>query len=76
ALGGDSLRATQVVVRLVKEFGPDVPILTVFQYPSLAEFAANIAQRQLLATDDNELIDLLAEIENLSEEDVANRLNH
>jgi acyl-CoA synthetase (AMP-forming)/AMP-acid ligase II/acyl carrier protein len=76
ALGGDSLLATQVISRLTKEFGFDVPILTIFQYPKLMELAANIVQNQLSSTDENELINLITEIENLSEEDVVNRLKN
>jgi acyl carrier protein len=76
ALGGDSLLATQVISRLTKEFGFDVPILTIFQYPNLAELAANIVQSQFSSADENELLNLITEIESLSEEDVENRLRN
>ena len=76
ALGGDSLLATQVISRLTREFGFDVPILTIFQHPNLAELAANIVQSQFSSADENELLNLITEIENLSEEDVENRLRN
>ena len=73
-LGGDSLLAGRVTARLIKKFGFDVPILMIFQYPVLAELAAEVVQRQLLSADENELKDLLTEIENLSQEEAEKRL--
>jgi len=75
SLGGDSLLATQVSTRLTKEFGFDVPILAIFHYPTLAELADTIDQRRFATTEDNELIKLIMELENLSEEEAKNRLN-
>ena len=73
-LGGDSLLATQVIARLIKEFGFDIPISTIFQYPTLSELAVAISQNQLTTEEEKELADLLAEIENLSDEEAEKRL--
>ena len=74
ALGGDSLLATQVIARLIKEFGFDIPILTIFQYPTLSGLAGAISQNQLNTEEEQELSALLTEIENLSEEEAEKRL--
>ena len=75
SLGGDSLLATQVSTRLTKEFGFDVPILAIFHYPTLTELADALDQMRFAATDDSDLIRLITEIEELSEEEASNRLN-
>jgi acyl carrier protein len=43
ALGGDSLRATQVISRVRSLFSIDLPIATLFAKPTAAELAAEIA---------------------------------
>ena len=43
ALGGDSLRATQVMVRVFAVFGVDLPNVAVFRKPTVAELAGEIA---------------------------------
>lgn len=50
-LGGDSLLAMQVIALLTDEFGFDVPVLTIFQYPMLAELAEEIDHRQSSTTE-------------------------
>jgi acyl-CoA synthetase (AMP-forming)/AMP-acid ligase II/acyl carrier protein len=75
ALGGDSLLATQVTARLIKELGFDIPILTIFQYPTLSELAGAISQNQLNTEVQQELSALLTEIENLSEGEAEKRLS-
>jgi acyl-CoA synthetase (AMP-forming)/AMP-acid ligase II/acyl carrier protein len=74
ALGGDSLLATRVLARLIKKFGFDIPILTIFQCPTISELAGAISQNRLNAEEEQELSDLLTEIENLSEEEAQKRL--
>jgi amino acid adenylation domain-containing protein len=46
ALGGHSLRATQVIARLRDVFGMDLPIRLVFDAPTLGELAARIGELQ------------------------------
>jgi acyl-CoA synthetase (AMP-forming)/AMP-acid ligase II/acyl carrier protein len=43
ALGGDSLRATQVTARVLSAFGVELPNTAVFQWPTVAELAGEIA---------------------------------
>jgi acyl carrier protein len=43
ALGGDSLRATQVTARVLSAFGVELPNTAVFQWPTVAELAVEIA---------------------------------
>lgn len=45
-LGGDSLLAIQATVMLSRQFGVDVPVLTIFQFPTPAELAEDIDRRR------------------------------
>jgi acyl-coenzyme A synthetase/AMP-(fatty) acid ligase len=62
-LGGHSLLATQVVSRLRRAFGSDVPLRALFEAPTVAELALAIVQRQAAATAPADLERMLAEIE-------------
>jgi amino acid adenylation domain-containing protein len=46
ALGGDSLLATQVIMRLREAFQRDLPLRMLFELPTVAELATQIAQRR------------------------------
>ena len=67
-LGGHSLLATQVVSRMRKKFNCEVPLRSLFEFPTIADLAVQIAGS---ATDTERL---LAEIEELSDAEVANIL--
>ncbi|MEV0176933.1 phosphopantetheine-binding protein [Streptomyces sp. NPDC050803] len=41
-LGVDSLVATRIVAALRTRFGADIPLLNVFEYPVLSEFAVSV----------------------------------
>ncbi|MEU6087678.1 phosphopantetheine-binding protein [Streptomyces sp. NPDC047085] len=41
-LGVDSLVATRIVAVLRTRFGADIPLLNVFEYPELREFAVSV----------------------------------
>jgi acyl carrier protein len=43
-LGGDSLRATQVISRVIDKFHVEIPITFLFEAPTVAEMSAIIAQ--------------------------------
>jgi amino acid adenylation domain-containing protein len=43
-LGGHSLLATQVISRIRKTFGVDIPLQRLFEFPTIAELAKNIQQ--------------------------------
>ena len=73
ALGGDSLRGTQVITRIRTEFGVSVPVVSLFRFPSVSLCAKEI-QRLRAESESQELLRLLDEIESLSEEEVKDRL--
>jgi acyl-coenzyme A synthetase/AMP-(fatty) acid ligase len=64
AIGGHSLRATQVAGRLRETTGGDVPLRDIFECPTPALLAARIDARQ-----EAELARLMAELEGMSDED-------
>jgi acyl-CoA synthetase (AMP-forming)/AMP-acid ligase II/acyl carrier protein len=68
-LGGDSLRATQMLVRLQSALGFKIPIPTIFRCPTPALLANKLEQIS------HSNIDALAdELENLTDEEVASLL--
>ena len=46
ALGGDSIRATQVLVRLAKILEIEIPLITLFKKPTVMLLAAELARLQ------------------------------
>jgi oxalate---CoA ligase len=73
ALGGDSLRATQVISRLRTVFLIDLPLHKFFETPTLIGFAGMVAKYQVEAESFASLSEILAELAELSDED-AQRL--
>lgn len=69
ALGGDSLRGAQVISRINRDRGLEMPIPTLFQHPTVAQLtgAMEAAQQVRMAA-------LLAQIEQMSDEEVARLL--
>ncbi len=68
-LGGDSLFATQLVSQLCKKFQIELPYKHFFNSPTIAQLTETIAQRLAEQADREELAQVLAEIEQLSEDD-------
>ncbi|HUS13354.1 MAG TPA: amino acid adenylation domain-containing protein, partial [Pyrinomonadaceae bacterium] len=68
-LGGHSLLATQVVSRMRKEFQLEIPLRSLFEWPTIAQLAEKIEEAK-----NSEAERLLKEIEGLSEEDVEQLL--
>jgi acyl carrier protein len=62
-LGGHSLLATQVISRLRNAFQVQLPLRSLFEYPTIAGLAIQIIQSQDEITDPDELALLLDELE-------------
>jgi acyl-CoA synthetase (AMP-forming)/AMP-acid ligase II/acyl carrier protein len=71
ALGGDSLRATQVMVRLVKALNLEIPPMIIFQMPTVALLAAELDRLQ---EEEEEVLELMAELRKLPAGEAARLL--
>jgi len=72
-LGGHSLLATQVMSRVHKTFEVEVPLRSLFENPTIAELAVQIVQGEAKKVAPEDLADILADLESLSDEE-AERL--
>jgi acyl carrier protein len=68
-LGGHSLFATRVLTRVREIFQVDLPLHTLFELPTLAEFAVAITQSQADNVTPDDMLSLMAEVEADSEEE-------
>jgi amino acid adenylation domain-containing protein len=66
-LGGDSLIALQLVSRLGRDFGVDLPARSLFDQPTISSLAAVIEQAVLVSADFEELDPMLGDLEELHE---------
>ena len=73
-LGGHSMMATQVVSRIREEFGVEIPLRTLFEHPTVEEITQEIAVLQAESVGDEELEALLAELDDLSDEEARELL--
>ncbi|MFN6462897.1 MAG: amino acid adenylation domain-containing protein [Nostoc sp. DedVER02] len=69
-LGGHSLLATQVVSRLREAFTLDFPLRYLFENPTIAELAQKVNEQ----VENDDLARILAEVDELSEEEVRKEL--
>ncbi|HEY5141456.1 MAG TPA: phosphopantetheine-binding protein [Methylococcales bacterium] len=68
ALGGDSLLATQLVTRLGASLFINMPIVTVFQAPTIAELAVEVNRYQREQWNSDSLLEVRPQIEALPDE--------
>ena len=69
ALGGHSLLATQVIARVRGAFDYELPLRRLFETPTIAGLADAICESHAATTEDDELQALLAELDNLSDDE-------
>jgi hypothetical protein len=61
------LLAVQVVTRLNRYFGVELPLFSLFEEPTIAGLAVTTIDRQAEVMDPEEIISILAYLEDLSE---------
>ncbi|MBA3945626.1 MAG: non-ribosomal peptide synthetase [Herpetosiphonaceae bacterium] len=62
-LGGDSLRAAQIIGRVGTIYGLDLPMTILFEAPTVAELALVIVQRLAENSEDDDIARLVTELE-------------
>jgi amino acid adenylation domain-containing protein len=68
-LGGHSLLATRVISRIRDEFNVDLPVRRMFETPTIEALALSVVEATLSAQSLDETAQLLAEIEQMSDEE-------
>jgi len=72
--GGHSLLAIQVVSQICEAFHVDLTLISLYEAPTIAELAVLIVQKRAEQTDDAALEQVLAQIEDLSEDEAQTLL--
>jgi amino acid adenylation domain-containing protein len=74
-LGGNSLSATRVVSRVIKQLHSEIPLQSLFSSPTVAEMAAVIKEHQATTLGEKDLATALDKLDSLSEEEARRLLN-
>jgi len=73
-LGGHSLLATQIISRIRETYHTDIPVRRLFEQPTIAGLANLISESLIEAQASDDLDELLAELDSLSDEEVRTLL--
>ena len=73
-LGGHSLLDTQVISRVINKFRVELPLISLFQSPTVADMTVVITENMARKAGDKELARMLAELESISDEEARKRL--
>lgn len=73
-LGGHSLLATQVISRLREAFCLDFPLRYLFENPTIVELAQKVIAQKIEQAENDTLVQILSEVDRLSEEEVTQQL--
>jgi amino acid adenylation domain-containing protein len=73
-LGGHSLLATQIASRVRELYDVEVPLRSLFESPTIAQLAALITEAMLESVEEEELVDLLEQLDELSEDELLRLL--
>jgi acyl carrier protein len=74
-LGGHSLLATQFISRLKEAFSLDFSLRYLFENPTIAELTQKVITQQIEQAENDALIQILGEVDQLSEEEVTQQLS-
>jgi acyl carrier protein len=73
-LGGESILAIKLISRINKDFDIELPVRALFEQPTIARLATFIVQHQAERADEEELLKLLEELGDVSEDEARSLL--
>ena len=74
-LGGHSLSATQMMSRIYEIFNVELSLQVFFDMPTVADTACAVEKRTIEQTESQDVLEILKEIDNLSENEIKTFLN-